>query len=124
MLAIYMTQVLLLGLAGSVLGVALAAAGAGRRAGVRRRPRQRHAGRIRADGVGRRAGTRDRLLVSMLFSLVPLLEVRHVKPSLLLRQDIPPPAQVRLAEVDGDGRRGRGAGGGRVVAGRIAWRSA
>jgi putative ABC transport system permease protein len=28
--------------------------------------------------------------VSVLFSLVPLLEVRHVKPSLLLRQDIPP----------------------------------
>jgi putative ABC transport system permease protein len=31
------------------------------------------------------------LLVSILFSIVPLLEVRHVKPSLLLRQDIPPP---------------------------------
>ena len=30
------------------------------------------------------------LLVSLLFSLVPLLEVRHVKPSLLLRQDVPP----------------------------------
>jgi putative ABC transport system permease protein len=33
------------------------------------------------------------LLVSILFSLVPLLEVRHVKPSLLLRQDVPPPAR-------------------------------
>jgi putative ABC transport system permease protein len=31
------------------------------------------------------------LLVSLLFSLVPLLEVRLVKPSLLLRQDVPPP---------------------------------
>ncbi len=29
------------------------------------------------------------LLVSVLFSLVPLLDVRHVKPSLLLRHDIP-----------------------------------
>ena len=30
------------------------------------------------------------LLVSLLFSVVPLLEVRNVKPSLLLRQDVPP----------------------------------
>ena len=27
------------------------------------------------------------LLVSLLFSLVPLLEIRHVKPSLLLRDE-------------------------------------
>src|SRR5207237_6537899 len=34
------------------------------------------------------------LLVSVLFSVVPLLDVRHVKPSLLLRHDIPPLARV------------------------------
>ncbi len=39
------------------------------------------------------------LLVSLLFSVVPLLEVRHVKPSLLLRQDVPAGRQHRLAQV-------------------------
>src|SRR5688572_12272443 len=92
MLAIYMTQVLLLGLAGSALGVALAG------------------GVIAAVPVfvGDLAtmlpvdygltwsavvqGLAIGLLVSIFFSIVPLLEVRHVKPSLLLRQDIPAPA--------------------------------
>ena len=32
--------------------------------------------------------------MSLLFSLVPLLEVRHVKPSLLLRQDVPRPSRI------------------------------
>src|SRR5258705_13406402 len=31
---------------------------------------------------------------SVVFSLVPLLDVRHVKPSLLLRHDIPPLARI------------------------------
>src|SRR5690606_34952307 len=34
------------------------------------------------------------LLVSILFSIVPLLDVRNVKPSLLLRQDIPAPGRI------------------------------
>ncbi len=93
MLAIYMTQVLLLGLAGSALGVALAG------------------GVIAAVPVfvGDLAtmlpvdygltwsavvqGLAIGMLVSIFFSIVPLLEVRHVKPSLLLRQDIPAPAR-------------------------------
>jgi putative ABC transport system permease protein len=90
MLAIYMVQVLLLGLAGSALGVALAAsvlaavpAFVGDLVSV-----------MRVDfGLTMSAvfqGVAIGLLVSVLFSLVPLLEVRHVKPSLLLRQDIPP----------------------------------
>ena len=93
MLAIYMTQVLLLGLAGSVLGVSLAAlvlaavpAFVGDLTSV-----------MRVEfGVTSSAvlqGLAIGMLVSLLFSLVPLLEVRHVKPSLLLRQDIPPPAR-------------------------------
>ena len=92
MLAIYMTQILLLGIAGSALGVALAAAVlaavpafVGDLAAL-----------MQVDfGLTPSAvlqGLAIGLLVSMLFSLVPLLEVRHVKPSLLLRQDVPPPA--------------------------------
>jgi putative ABC transport system permease protein len=89
-IAVYLTQVLLLGVAGSILGVALAA------------------GIIAAlplivgdiatmlhveyglTGPAVVQGLAIGLLVSMLFSIVPLLEVRRVKPSLLLRQDIPP----------------------------------
>jgi putative ABC transport system permease protein len=89
MLAVYMVQVLLLGFAGSALGVALAAsvlaavpAFVGDLVSV-----------MRVDfGLTTSAvfqGVAIGLLVSVLFSLVPLLEVRHVKPSLLLRQDIP-----------------------------------
>jgi putative ABC transport system permease protein len=93
MLAVYMVQVLLLGLAGSALGVALAAsvlaavpAFVGDLVSV-----------MRVDfGLTTSAvfqGVAIGLLVSVLFSLVPLLEVRHVKPSLLLRQDIPRPSR-------------------------------
>jgi len=86
-LAIYMTQVLLLGLGGSALGIALAG---GVLAAV-----PVFAGNlteIMNVDVGLTAsavvqGFAIGLLVSLLFSLVPLLDVRHVKPSLLLRQD-------------------------------------
>jgi len=90
MLAIYMTQVLLLGAAGSALGVALAA--------VVMAIVPVFVGDLTAVmnvqfGLTPAAvaqGFLIGLLVSILFSLVPLLEVRLVKPSLLLRQDIPP----------------------------------
>ena len=93
-LAIYMTQVLLLGVAGSALGVALAA---GVMAAV-----PVFAGDLTAllkvdFGLTATAvlqGFAIGLLVSILFSLVPLLEVRHVKPSLLLRQDVPASAGI------------------------------
>src|SRR5688572_21245418 len=88
-LAVYMTQVLLLGLAGSLLGVVLAASVV---AAV-----PSFAGELAAMlpvdyGLTPAAvwqGLAVGLLVSLLFSIVPLLEVRNVKPSLLLRQDIP-----------------------------------
>jgi putative ABC transport system permease protein len=94
MLAIYMTQVLLLGVAGSALGVALAA---GVMAAV-----PVFVGDLtelmKVDfGLTATAvlhGFAIGLLVSILFSLVPLLEVRHVKPSLLLRQDVPASAGI------------------------------
>ena len=93
-LAVYMTQVLVLGLAGSLLGVGLAA---GAVAWV-----PSFAGDIATSfqiEYGLQLGATVQgiaigLLVSLLFSVVPLLEVRHVKPSLLLRQDIPPPTGV------------------------------
>ncbi len=93
-LAIYMTQVLLLGVAGSALGVALAA---GVMAAV-----PAFVGDLtelmKVDfGLTATAvlqGFAIGLLVSILFSLVPLLEVRHVKPSLLLRQDVPASAGI------------------------------
>ena len=89
MLAIYMTQILLLGLAGSVLGVVLAA---GVIAAV-----PAFVGDLAVmmpveyglTGSAVVQGMAIGLLVSILFSVVPLLEVRHIKPSLLLRQDIP-----------------------------------
>ena len=91
MLAIYMVQVLLLGFAGSALGVALAAsvlaavpAFVGDLVSVMRVDFA-----LTTSAVFQ--GVAIGMLVSVLFSLVPLLEVRHVKPSLLLRHDIPRP---------------------------------
>ena len=89
-LAVYMTQVVVLGLAGSVLGVALAGGAIAALPGV--------VGDVGAflqqadyglTGAAVVQGLAIGLLVSMLFSLVPLLEIRHVKPGLLLRQDAP-----------------------------------
>ncbi|HTM04831.1 MAG TPA: FtsX-like permease family protein [Vicinamibacterales bacterium] len=88
-LAIYLTQVLLLGIAGSVLGVAIAAgviAALPRILGELPALFQVDYGlSVSAVAQGLLIG----LLVSLLFSVVPLLEVRNVKPSLLLRQDMP-----------------------------------
>jgi putative ABC transport system permease protein len=93
-LAVYLVQILLLGLAGSLLGVVLAAAV------VAAVPSfvPASVNMLQVDyGLTRTAvaqGLLIGLLVSLLFSLVPLLEVRHVKPSLLLRQDIPPTGRI------------------------------
>ena len=87
-IAIYILQVIALGLAGSLLGVVLASAAVGAipyfvgpttslladvRYGV-------SAGAV-AQGIG------IGVLVSLLFSVVPLLQVRLIKPSLLLRDE-------------------------------------
>ena len=120
LLAVYVAQVAVLGLAGSLLGVLLAALAM---RAIPSSARRRHAGRrdrLRAD-AGRRSlqGLGIGLLVSLLFSLVPLLDVRHVKPSLLLRDE----ARARRPDVAADRRhRGRGRRPGRVdgVAGGLA----
>jgi putative ABC transport system permease protein len=86
-IAVYLAQVMLLGLVGSLVGLVL-----GRAALIAVPDRLGSAASsfelphtltmpamVQAVGIG--------LLVSLLFSLVPLLRVRHVRPSLLLRQD-------------------------------------
>ena len=86
-LSVYLAQVLLLGLAGSVLGVAIA--------GVALLTLPLFVGDLAAllqveYGLTIAAvlqGIAVGMLVSVLFSVVPLLEIRNVKPSLLLRQD-------------------------------------
>jgi putative ABC transport system permease protein len=83
--SIYVLQVLTLALAGSLLGLGIAA---GALALV-------PASLFESFGVARVSvtasaalqGTAVGLLVSLLFALVPLLEIRHVKPLLLLRAD-------------------------------------
>lgn len=87
LLAIYVAQVAILGLAGSALGIVLAAlamrAIPGLLAGVA--PGVEISYALTAPAVLQGLGIG--ILVSLLFSLVPLLEVRHVKPSLLLRDE-------------------------------------
>jgi putative ABC transport system permease protein len=88
-LSVYITQVVLLGIAGSLLGIAIAG---GVIAAL-----PRFVGDLAAQlnvqyGLTASAivqGLAIGLLVSVLFSIVPLLEVRRIKPSLLLRQETP-----------------------------------
>jgi putative ABC transport system permease protein len=87
LLAVYVAQVAVLGLAGSLLGVGLAGLTmravpsflAGATPGVDISYALTWPAVLQGLGIG--------VLVSLLFSLVPLLDVRHVKPSLLLRDE-------------------------------------
>jgi len=103
LLAIYVAQIAVLGLAGSALGVFLAELAmraipsllAGVAPGVDINYALTLPAVLQGMGIG--------LLVSLLFSLVPLLDVRHVKPSLLLRDEArshrPDAVQVIVAVV-------------------------
>ncbi len=93
-LAIYVLQVMALGLLGSVFGVLIALGvmawipawlGPAVTAGLDVNYRLTSSAVIQGAGTG--------LLVSLLFSLVPLLDVRHVKPSRLLRDDTATPGR-------------------------------
>jgi putative ABC transport system permease protein len=84
-LAVYMAQVLMLGALGSLLGLvvawlALAAIPAGLLSGF-------GGAVVSMTGSAALQGVAVGLLVSLLFSLVPLLEIRRVRPLLLLRDD-------------------------------------
>jgi putative ABC transport system permease protein len=88
LLAVYMAQVITLGLTGSAFGVLLASAA------IRAIPSTLAAaatpGIVVQYGLTTPAvvqGMGIGLLVSVLFAIVPLLDVRHVKPSLLLRSE-------------------------------------
>lgn len=89
-LAVYMTQVLLLGIAGSLLGVAIAAAALSAAPALLGDLTKLFPITYALTPGATVQGLAVGILVSVLFSIVPLLEVRLVKPSLLLRQDIPP----------------------------------
>ncbi|MGH9175234.1 MAG: ABC transporter permease, partial [Vicinamibacterales bacterium] len=88
LLTIYMAQVIALGLAGSAFGVLIAGLAiaaipstlaAAATPGIDVNYSLTAPAVVQGFGIG--------LLVAILFSLVPLLEVRHVKPSLLLRAE-------------------------------------
>lgn len=88
LLAIYLAQVILLGLAGSVLGVALAAGAVAivpSTFAVAATPGLDIEYGLTLPAVLQGLGIG--LLVSVLFALVPLLDVRKVKPSRLLRDE-------------------------------------
>ncbi len=91
-LAVYVAQVALMGLTGSALGVVMAA---GAVAWVR--PAVAAATGLEAPvgltGSAVAQGAGIGLLVALLFALVPLLDIRHVRPSLLLRPSEPAPAR-------------------------------
>jgi putative ABC transport system permease protein len=93
-LAVYMTQVMLLGLGGSVLGVVLAAGVLTALPVLVGDLAQLLQVDYGLTGSAVVQGLAIGLLVSLLFSVVPLLEVRNVKPSLLLHQDVPPSSTV------------------------------
>jgi putative ABC transport system permease protein len=88
-LSVYVAQVLLLGLAGSLLGVALAAGAVAALPVFVGELTTLLPVELGLTGPAVMQGVAIGLLVSLLFSVVPLLDVRHVKPSLLLRQDVP-----------------------------------
>lgn len=90
LLAIYMAQIVALGLAGSVFGIVLAwsairaipsSLAAAATGGIQVSYGLTPGAVLQGLGIG--------MLVAILFSLVPLLDVRHVKPSILLRSESP-----------------------------------
>jgi putative ABC transport system permease protein len=89
-IAVYVVQVLLLGVGGSLAGLAL-----GRAALAAAPDRVGSSGASLALSHSLSTGAMAQafgigVLVSILFSLVPLLAVRHVRPSLLLRDESQP----------------------------------
>jgi putative ABC transport system permease protein len=87
-IAVYVIQVMTLGLAGSLLGVGIASVAIaaiplalGSSSSILAEANYHITAGIAAQGIG------IGVLVSLLFSIVPLLQVRFIKPSLLLRDE-------------------------------------
>ncbi|MCA1633691.1 MAG: ABC transporter permease [Acidobacteria bacterium] len=83
--AAYLAQVVVLGLAGTLFGIALAKLGllyAGARFAESLPPQMSYG--LHAGAIAQGAGLG--LLVSILFSALPLLRIRHIKPNTLLRE--------------------------------------
>ena len=107
-----------MGLTGSAIGVVLAAGAlAWLRPAVAAAAGVEAAAGLTASAVAQGAGIG--LLVALLFALVPLLDVRHVRPSLLLRASEPPRPRRDGRVVRHDARRRGRAGGDGRVAGRV-----
>jgi len=104
-ISIYILQVVALGLAGSLLGVLLAriAVGAIPLALGASSPSILAEAHYAVTWSAALQGIAIGVLVSLLFSVVPLLHVRFVKPSLLLREESTPPTRdlVGLAAIAG-----------------------
>jgi putative ABC transport system permease protein len=88
-IAVYILQVMILGLAGSLLGVAIARAAVGAiplalKTSAPSLLTEAHYGVSWSAAI---QGIAIGVLVSLLFSVVPLLQVRFIKPSLLLRDE-------------------------------------
>ena len=95
-LSVYVAQVLMLGLGGSLLGVGLAQAALATVPESLTEQAATAAGLaiVSTDLTGSAIvqGVTVGMLVSLLFALVPLLEIRHAKPLLLLRQGMIEPS--------------------------------
>ena len=116
-LGIYMTEIVALGLAGSLLGVALA--GATLAALPAFVPTTGPTGVPLQYGLTRSSvvqGMLVGLLVAVLFAIVPLLRVRRVRPSLLLRQESGPGGRDWV-------RGGAAVGVGLALVGVAAWQA-
>ncbi len=122
-IAVYLLQVLALGLAGSLLGVAIARAAIAaiplalgpQSTSILAEAHYTVTWSAAAQGIG------IGVLVSLLFSIVPLLQVRYVKPSLLLRDETVARARdwSRIGAIVARVARARGADG---LAGGVAAR--
>jgi putative ABC transport system permease protein len=96
-LRIYLLQTLLLGLAGGLLGIA---AGIGVEwtiplLAAKLLPIEPT---LRFPMRAALAGLSTGMLTTLLFCLPPLLDIRNVKPSLVLRRQVEPPAEISLPE--------------------------
>jgi len=100
-MAIYMLQVMVLGFAGSVLGVGLASLAIAAIPYAIDMSSTSLLGEVQYGVTWSAAvqGVGIGVLVSLLFSVVPLLRVRSVKPSLLLRDETAPPVGIDWTRV-------------------------